>query len=105
MPAAARYPATVTLTRRPAWVAGTLALLLVVAQALLAQHQSEHPIGGFDADCPVCLSGNALDHADGTASAQPASERGLALPAAPPAVSVPTATPPRPTARGPPHRL
>lgn len=102
---AARYATTVTFTRRSAWVAAALALLLVVAQALLLQHQAEHPIGGFDTDCPVCLSGNALDHTDGTASLHPASAGGPPPPAAPPAVSVPTATLPRPTARGPPSRL
>lgn len=105
MPAAAPSPSTVTRARRPTWVAVSLALLLVLAQAVALQHQSEHPVGGIDVDCPICLTGNALDHAGGTAGVQPAPAGGTTLPVSPPAALVPTPTLLRPTARGPPHRL
>lgn len=105
MQPAACCPATVTRTHRPAWAAVAFALLLVLAQTLLLQHQSEHPIDGAHADCAVCVSGNALDHAAGVAASPStvAGEPGVAAP--PPAVPTPTTAPIRPTARGPPHRL
>jgi hypothetical protein len=83
----------------------TLAFLLILAQAVVLQHQSEHPISGFDVDCPVCLTGNALDHPEGAAGMQPAPAGGPALPAALLVTLLITPTLPHPTARGPPHRL
>ena len=105
MPAAAPYLSTMTRTRGTTWVAASLALLLVLAQAIVLQHQSEHPVGGIDVDCPICLTGNVLDHAGDTAGVQPAPAGGTTLPVSPLAALVPTSTLLRPTARGPPHRL
>ena len=102
MPAAAPYPSTMTRTRRTTWVAVSLALLLILAQAVVLEHQSGHPVGGIDVDCPICLTGNALDHAGGTAGVQPAPAGGATLPMSPLAARVPRPTLLRATARGPP---
>lgn len=80
-----------------------LAVVLALGQLLLAAHQVEHLAAGESGrDCPLCLSGNGLDHAV-VAAVSPA----LAAPAfhpVPHAVAVPGPTAPVRAypARGPP---
>ena len=74
------------LVARPgpsAWVGIALALLLVLAQAFLLQHQSDHLGTGVEGECPLCVGGHALDHAEAPSAAVPVAAGALTLPVRP----------------------
>lgn len=88
---------------RPSALAGVaVALLLVLAQALLLQHQAEHLGTAAGSECPVCISGSALDHAAAEPVGTPPAAAGFSLPSAPAYASPRTATSRRANARDPP---
>ena len=100
-----RHPTPAPRPCRSAWATAALALLVVLAQTLVLQHQSDHLGAGPDTLCTVCLSGSGLDHTVVTPALLPLAVGSPIIPARAAMISRRAALAPRTNARGPPAHL